>query len=255
MLSRFYLMLGLVLAPGLAAQDGGVEDFRVEVTAGWWLRDSSGTIQSGVTPVDLRGDLAIAQDEPQFLGRLVVKPAARHRLMLEGTSYRLRGEADVNRQFTFAGQQYTLQDRVTSAADITHIFGGYQYDVVSGARGHAGLQAGVAWVDATGTLTSNSFGFTGAEKQSFPFPVAGAEFRLLPLASPLLQIAGGIKGMTLGDYGHYVDASIEAGAGLGRHVTVLAGFRIADADVHRKDQTRGFSPRFTGPVFSVQFRH
>lgn len=248
-------MLALALAPVLAAQDRGVEDFRIEVTAGWWLRDTTGTIQSGVTPVDLRGDLDIASNEPQFLGRLVFKPAPRHRLILEGTPYRLRGTADVNRQIVFAGEQFTVRDRVTSTADITYVFGGYQFDVLTGARGHLGFQGGVAYVDATGTLRSEAFGFTGTETQSFPFPVAGAAFRLLPLATPLLQIGGGIKGMSLGDYGHYLDASLDAGLGLGRHVTVLAGYRIADADVHRKDQTRGFTPRFTGPVFSLQFRH
>ncbi len=240
--------------PPLIAQDQGVEDFRIEVTAGWWLRNTSGTIQSGGTPVDLHRDLDIAANEPQFLGRLVFKPAARHRLILEGSPYRLRGTADINRQFTFGGRQYTVRDRVVSEADITYVFGGYQFDFLTGARGHAGLQGGVAYVDATGTLNSQAFGFSGTETQSFPFPVAGAEFRLLPLATPLLQVSGGVKGMSLGDYGHYVDGAINAGIGIGRRLTVLAGYRIADADVHRKDRTRGFTPRFTGPVFAVEVR-
>ena len=255
MLRQFYPIFAFALAPALAGQDRDVEDFRVEVTAGWWLRDTRGTIQSGIAPVDLRGDLDIAQNEPQFLGRLVFKPAARHRLIFEGTPYRLRGTADVTRQITFAGQQFTVRDRVTSSADMTYVFGGYQFDVVTGARGHLGFQGGVAYVDATGTITSETFGFAGTEIQSFPFPVAGAEFRALPLGSPLLQIGGGLKGMSLGDYGHYLEASLDAGIGIGRHITVLAGYRIVDADVHRRDRTRGFMPRFTGPVFSVQVRH
>ena len=252
-LRQFYLIFAL--APVLMAQDRGMEDFRFEVTAGGWLRDTRGTIQSGITPVDLRGDLDIAQDEPQFLGRLIFKPARRHRLIVEGSPYRLRGTADVTRTFTFAGQQYTLRDRVTSSADMTYVFGGYQFDIVTGRHGHVGLQGGVAYVDATGTLTSETFGFAGTETQSFPFPLAGAEFRVLPLGTPLVQIGGGLKGMSLGDYGHYVDASLEAGVGIGRHVAVLVGYRLVDADVHRRDQTRGFMPRFGGPVFSVQVRH
>jgi hypothetical protein len=35
---------------------------------------------------------------------------------------------------------------------------------------------------------------------------------------------------------------------------IEAGYRVVDADIHRKDQTRGFTPRFTGPLFSIQFR-
>jgi hypothetical protein len=113
----------------------------------------------------------------------------------------------------------------------------------------------VAYVDATGTVRSQTAGFTGAETQSFPFPVAGAEFRafLIP-GSTLLTVNGGVKGMELGDYGHFVEGAINGGVGLGRHVILQAGYMVADADVHRKDRTRGFTPRFTGPVFSVQFR-
>ncbi len=83
-------------------------------------------------------------------------------------------------------------------------------------RGHLGFQGGVAYVDATGTLRSETFGFTETETQSFPFPPAGAEFRALPLGSPLVQIGGGLKGMSLGDCGHYLDASLDAGIGIGR---------------------------------------
>jgi hypothetical protein len=245
----------VVFVPALSAQDRGVEDFRVEVTAGWWLRDTRGTIQSGIAPVDLRGDLDIAQDEPQFTGRLVFKPAARHRLIFEGSPFRLRGTAEVNRQFTFGGEQFTLRDRVVSTADITYIFGGYQFDLFTGGHGHVGLQGGVGYVDATGTLQSETFGFTGSETQSFPFPLVGAEFRALPLGTPLVQIGGGLRGASLLDYGHYVEGWLDAGIGIGRHVTVLAGYRVVDSEVHRRDQTRGFVPRFSGPVFSVQFRH
>lgn len=160
----------------------------------------------------------------------------------------------MTRQFTFAGQRYTVQDRVTSQADITYLFGGYQFDIVSKPRGHFGLQAGVGYVNATGELHDQTFGFTGTETQTFPFPVAGAEFRGFPLRSPIIQISGELKGMALGDYGHYLDGSLNVGAGIGRHLTLLVGYRIVDADIHRQDQTRGITPRFGGPVFSLQVR-
>jgi hypothetical protein len=60
--------------------------------------------------------------------------------------------------------------------------------------------------------------------------------------------------MSLGDYGHFLQGAIHGGVGLGRHITVRVGYRVVDADVHRKDLTRGITPRFNGPVFSVQFR-
>jgi hypothetical protein len=185
---------------------------------------------------------------------VVFKPARRHRLIVEGTPYRLNGDNMIARQITFAGRTYSFQDRVTSEASIDYIFGGYQYDFLSRPAGHVGIQGGVGYANATGTLT-DQFGFKGVETQSFPFPLVGLEFRVLPLARRhLFSVRGEAKGMSLGDYGRYVEGGIHGGVGFGRHFTVEAGYRIVDADVHRKDETRGFTPRFTGPLFSIQVR-
>jgi len=228
------------------------EDFRVAVSAGAWIMSPSGTIQSGITPVDLRTDLDLERHRPTFAGRLVVKPARRHRLWVEGTPYRLSGSNLATRQFTFAGTTYTVREQLDSEASIDYIAGGYQFDLVSRERSHLGLLAGVAYVNATGTVRGLTSGFTGTETQSFPYPVAGADFRTVPWG-PLVAAAD-IKGMSLGDYGHFVQTSVRGGVNLSRHVSFLAGYMLVDADIHRKDHTRGFTPRFSGPVFSIEFR-
>ena len=239
----------------MAAGAQTIEDFHFEVTASAWLTDPSGTIQSGISPVDLRNDLNLERWNLQFFGNLVVKPGKRHRLWIEGTPYRLTGVNEVTRQFTFAGRTYTFRDRVSSTAEIDYVAGGYQFDFVSRAGGHFGIQAGVGYVDATGRLVSQSAGFNGTETQAFPFPLTGLEGRLqvLPHTS-ILSVSGCVKGMSFASYGHFVQANVEAGVGLGRHVILLAGYRFVDADVHRRDETRGFQPRFGGPLVSVQFR-
>jgi hypothetical protein len=244
------LWLGL---PAAAQED--FENFRVELTAAAWLVNPSGTIQSGITPVELRRDLQLEQSQAHFFGKLVVKPGRRHRLMIEGIPYRLSGAATISRQIVFAGRTYNVQDFVTSTADITAIAGGYQFDVISRPQGHFGFLAGVGYVDATGVLASRDFGFRGTEHQSFPFPQAGAEGRafLLPHRN-LLEIDGELKGMSLGGYGHYLQFAIRGGFNAGRHLTIQAGYMLADADVHRQDQTRGFQTRFQGPVFGIQLR-
>jgi hypothetical protein len=238
-LTQFYMTAFAVLAYPAAAQVAEPEEFHVEVTAGIRVVSARGTIQSGVSPVDLERDLAIRRNRPLFAGSLVFKPARRHRILTEGATYRLSGDNPNVGQFTFAGQTYAVD--ASSEADIPY---GYQYDLVGNPRGHFGLQGGLAYVDATGTVRSQTLGFTGSLTESFPFPVAGA----------LLNLNGGIKGMTLGDYGHFVEGAIHGGVGLGRHLTLQAGYRATDADVHRRDHIRGFAPRFTGPVFSLQVR-
>ena len=52
----------------------------------------------------------------------------------------------------------------------------------------------------------------------------------------------------------YLDSAVHGGINAGRHLTIQAGYMLADADVHRKDQARGFQPKFQGPIFGIQFR-
>jgi hypothetical protein len=243
----------LVLSSTIFGQE--VENFRLEVSLSAWLINTSGTIQSGIIPVDLRRDLAIDRWQPHFFGRLVVKPARRHRLMVEGIPYRLNGAATITRQITFAGRTYNIQDFVTSAADIDYVAGAYQFDVLSRPQGHLGLLAGAGYVNASGTLTSRGFGFQGTEHQSFPFPQAGVEGRAFLLRQRrLLEIDGELKGMPLASYGHFLQFAAHGGIGLGRYVTLQAGYMLFNADVHRHDNTRGFTPTFQGPIFGLQFR-
>lgn len=249
---RFQLCVFLLAFPAGAQE---FENFRVELSTSVWLVNPSGAIQSGIVPVDLESDLQIEQAQPHFFGKLVVKPARRHRLMVEGVPYRLDGAANVTRQLTFAGRTFTVQDFVTSTATIDYIAAAYQFDILSRPQGHFGLQAGVAHVEAAGTLTSRQFGFSGTEHQSFPFPQAGAEGRafLLPHRN-LLEVDGELKGMPLGDYGHFFQFAVRGGVRVGRHFTIQAGYMLANSDVHRKDNTRGFNPTFQGPVFGIQIR-
>lgn len=247
-------MAVLLFTLPVAAQED-FENFRVELTASAWLVSTNGTVQSGILPVDLRNDLQIEQSQPHFFGKLVVKPARRHRLMIEGIPYRLNGGASIARQIVFAGRTYNFQDFVTSSADIDYVAGAYQFDIVSRSQGHFGLLAGVGFVNATGTLTSRNFGFSGSEHQSFPFPQVGAEGRvfLLPHRN-LLEVDGELKGMSLGSYGHYLQFALNGGVSVGRHLTIRVGYMRAEADVHRQDNTRGFSPTFNGPIFGIQVR-
>src|SRR5690348_11699282 len=132
----------------LLAQD--FENFHFELTASLWVRDTTGDIQSGITPVDLQQDLGIEQKRPQFAGRVVFKPTRRNRIVIEAIPLTLSGEHDAVRQFSFGGRTYTFQEHLTSSADITYVSGAYQVDVVTRERGHFGLQAGVGYVDASG---------------------------------------------------------------------------------------------------------
>ncbi len=243
-------ILWIACAAGVAAQD----DFRVEATAAGWFASIRGTVQAAGLPVDLQSDLALG-DRATFLGQLVFKPGRRHRLLVEGSPYSFDGVNTVSRTIAFAGRTFDVQETVRSTASITYVFGGYQFDVVAQPRGHFGLQAGAAYVDAEGAISGVRTGLTGRREQKLGLPLAGAEFRVWPWR--FVSVSGGMKGMAYGAFGHFVQGEVNAGVGA-RGFSVLGGYRVVDADIHENSGAPlqpGIAPRIRGPVVSVQFRY
>ena len=242
--------------PGtVAARAEALEDYRVEVTAGAWLPDTRGSFTTSGFRVDLKSDLALERSGPQFWGKLVLKPGRRHAIVVEGIPYRFEGSSVLARDIEFAGRRYIIRDRVDSVARLDYVFGGYQYDVIHAGRGHLGLAGGLGYVDVEATARSETFAATGQTSARVPFPLAGVDFRIFPIAgSGLVSISGELKGMSFGDLGRYLQAAVHGGVGLGRHLTLRVGYAVLDADVRTGSGTQALHPRFQGPVFSVQVR-
>jgi hypothetical protein len=232
------------------------EAFHFEVTGSAWILHTAGHIQSGALPIDLRSDLGVEQNTPTFFGKLIVKPARRHRIIVEGTPFDLNGRQAVTRTITYRGRTFNVSDTVVSNATLTYLFAGYQYDVVSRPVGHLGFEIGGTYLNATGTLRGLQSGIVSTQSQTVGLPLVGAEFRVSPLPGhPILELSGEAKGMALGDYGHYVQGAANLGIRLGP-LTFEGGYRIVDADVHETGSNpSGVSPLFRGPVAGVVFRY
>lgn len=231
------------------------ENFKIEVTGSAWLVDSSGAIQANGAPIDLVTDLGVGQQQPTFYGRLVVKPGRRHRIVVEGTPFRLSGYNTVNRSVTYRGQTFNVSQTLQSNADFNYLFAGYQFDVLTGSMGHLGFSAGGAYLDATGTIRSVQTNTLATKSETIGLPLAGAEFRIFPIPGhKLLDIDGGIRGMGVGNYGHYLEGSANAGLSLGP-LTFLAGYRDVRLDLHEATgAASGVNVRLKGPIFSMQWR-
>lgn len=240
----------------LGASPDDPEDFRIELTGDAWILNTAGHIQSGSVPVDLKGDLGVEENKPTFFGRLVLKPARRHRILLEGTPYSLDGRNQIVRSIVYNGQTFNVSDTVVSKASLDYIFAGYQYDVISNPRGHLGFEVGGAYLNAEGSLHGLNSGVTASKSETIGLPLVGTEFRVFPVpASHLFELNGEVKGMALGDYGHYLQADLNAGLQV-KLVTFEVGYRLVDADIHQTGANpSGVSPRFKGMVAGLVFRY
>src|ERR1700747_3078809 len=113
------LMLSMVACacPGIGpAKDAGgataenPENFRLEITGAGWLVNPSGTIQSSGTPVNLVTDLGAQPHHATFYGQLVFKPGRKHRIVVEGTPFRINGYNVVNRSISYHGQTFNFSE-------------------------------------------------------------------------------------------------------------------------------------------------
>jgi hypothetical protein len=242
-------------AQGWSHNANDPEDFRIEVTGSAWIVSSGGSIQANGTPVDLVSDLNVSQREPTFYGQLVFKPARKHRIVVEGAPFRLSGLNTISRTFSYRGQNFTVSETVRSNAELDYLFAGYQYDVLSGAKGHLGFSVGGAYLSATGTIQATQVSTAATQSQTIGLPLAGADFRVFPVPGhKILELEGAIRGMNFGDYGHYVEASANGGLCLGP-ITFLAGYRAVNTQLHEtRNGGSGVSPRLKGPIFSLMFR-
>ena len=251
----FGLLLLLVLFSVTAhAQDNDRETFTVEGTVAAWFLHPSGDMISNGNRVDLRTDLGISSRHTSPYIRAILKPSHKNRVVFETVPYRLKGDQQLTRSFTFNGVTYTIQDRIASEANVNYFFGGYQRDFVSGNMGHAGVLTGVGYLDGDANVKSQTRGLQGTESAKIPFPLIGGEFRVFLDPRGLVNFNAEVKGLPLGGYGHYADALVNVGLSLSPNLTAQVGYAYLNADIHEKNNGDGFKLNFRGPIISIQFR-
>jgi hypothetical protein len=242
-----------MLTVGMACFLQGQE--RIELIASAWRVHATGTIQSGVLPIDLQSDLAL-QDRYAFFGRLTVFPGERHGVVVEGSSLQPEGDNDLARTIVYNGRTYNVRDRILSSAELTTIYAGYQYSVLSGRRGRLAFGGGGAYVKAFGEIESISTGAQASREHRIGLPLAAMDGRVKLLANrELLEVAGDLKGMSFGRYGRYVQGGVHFGINFG-YIVLRIGYLVIDADLHEANgASAGVAPRLSGPVFSLVLRH
>lgn len=231
------------------------EDFHFEITGSAWLVNSSGTIQASGAPIDLVQDLGAQQNQLTFSGQFVFKPRRKQRIVVEGTPYRINGYKTVDRAIMYRGETFNVSQTLQSSADMNYFFAGYQYDVLSGPAGHLGFSVGGAYLSATGAIHALETSITATKTETIGVPLAGVDFRVFPLPShKFIDLEGGIRGMDLGSYGNYLEATGNGGISFG-HVTVLAGYHAVNVDFHNTSANpSGLNARLRGPIFSLVWR-
>ena len=237
-----------------AAFAQGPDSARLEITASYWSVHATGSIQANGTPINLQSDLGVPRNTATFTGRLQLKLGSRSRIHVEGTPFNFDGSMNLSRTITYQRKVFSISDAITSHADMNYIYGGYEFDLISRPSGHIGIEAGGAYLRAEGSITSQVAGLTASKSETIGMPLAGVAFRVFPVHGKVdVEINGEVKGMDFGSYGHYLQATANAGIGKG-FLLVEGGYRIVNADIRTTNRLNAVSPEFRGPVVSLIFK-
>jgi hypothetical protein len=188
---------GLSSAQSIFSGRENPENFRIEVMGSSWIVHPGGQIQANGTPADFVNDLNLEQNNSTFFGQLVFKPGRRHRIIAEGTPFQINGLNTIDRPIVYRGRTFNVNETIASKASLDYLFAGYQYDVLTGPKGHLGFNVGAAYLDATGTLAAQatsalaSASTMATENQKLAFSLAGVDFRVFPIPGrSIVEIEG-----------------------------------------------------------------
>lgn len=243
--------------PGTTEQSP--EDFKIEATGSLWIVDSAGNVGANGTMLDFVHDLGTRQQAKIGFGTFIFKPGQRHRIVVDFMSLGFSGQHQITESFTYANQRYHANELVDASARAKYLYGGYQYDFITGSPGHLGASVGAVYFHSQGTLSAPQAGVNTSDSGNFGFPLAGLEFRVFPVPGrAIVDLNGGIRGMDFGNYGHYLESGLNAGIWMGRHLGLHVGYK----DIRAAFQNTGGSSanaaradvRIHGPVFSLTFK-
>ncbi|MFM9995418.1 MAG: TonB-dependent hemoglobin/transferrin/lactoferrin family receptor [Phycisphaerales bacterium] len=219
------------------------EDTVVRVRGGGWATSLDGQVAVGQTfpatigVIDLTDDLNIDPDRSAFVGSVGVSLGKGVHLDAGYAGpFRFEGTSD---PIDISFNEFVFTGVLDSEADVDIYQVDLAFDVVEAGPLTISFGPGIRILDfeaaVTGTATDPITSITAVRTETasgvapLPGPGLGVRFEV----TERVYVKGGIRGMYLGDYGNFFDASAELGVDITRNIGVYAGYRWmhAEADV------------------------
>ena len=237
-----------------AASSGneGPEGYRLELSATLWRLNSNGGINADGSPINFLTDLGVSQRQRIYDGRLTWKFKRKLRFVIEGTPISIHGLSTTSHTVTYFDQQYSFNETLKSAAEISYIYAGLHRDFYNGRFGRFGTSIGAAYLGLSGNIDAQQSGIDKRGHTPFGLPFGGIDFRLYPIPNRRwIALEGALRGLPAGAYGHWVEATGGVGTFVGP-VGFQLGYREILIDFHETGRNpNGLDVRFSGPMATV----
>jgi hypothetical protein len=182
------------------------------------------------TVIDFKQELGLHDQRfPEF--HLVGRPAPKHKIRADYIPLYYQQSATLASALKFNGQTYLATQTVTSSLRWDAWQAGYEYDVITGARGYIGGIAGVQYYRVNGALANGTQ--SGNAGVHIPMPGLGASGRYYP--APRFSITGefifyDLPGDATSTHGRLIDIDGYATVYVSKYVGLQGGYRSFDAN-------------------------
>jgi hypothetical protein len=244
------VLFTILATPRLYANvDNEFDSYKLRLEGFWFYSYPSGTLTGSVNNgvIDLQKDLGF-NNYSSFAGKLDWKFTHKNHLYLVGIPFNSSRETVLSRTINFQGQTFEVGLTTQSRLNSPMIGLGYQYDIIRCKRGHIGLGLQInvfdsrASIKAAAQSTADGVHHDAVYASASliaPIPVAGPEFRLYLTNSPRLFVEGNLYGMYFFGYGNYVSSAGTLGLTVTKHLSLNAGYQLANRLVVHNDKSTG----------------
>jgi hypothetical protein len=230
-------------APSSAGTDEGAEAYHAEIAVGVWnafpdVVISSGTLGIEGSDIDFVGDFGLIRKRlPQL--RVALKPASRHKIRIGYVPTSFEAKRTLRRTLSFGSTSFDIGIPVSASLTFRTWRFGYEYDLISSARGFVGVIGDVGYTRVGANLSSGFLGVSSSLTDALIPAVGGIGrgylHRRVAVTGEVtwFQIPELIDG--LGDGGRSVDFDVSGLVTFTRTVGIQAGYRTLDVNYRRDD--------------------
>ncbi|MBM4137522.1 MAG: TIGR04219 family outer membrane beta-barrel protein [Nitrospira sp.] len=236
---NFLIVLLLLITPAVASAIG------FEAALGGWNQDPSGYVS--YKPLDLTRDkLDIDNDlrydkKTKIFGRLKIDmPLILPNIYLMATPVRFEGDGQINREFHFGGETFTINEKFTSKVQLDHYDIAFYYGIpflktatLGMLNAEVGLNARI--IDFKAEVIHKNTNISASKSSTIPVPMiyVGAQFK--PVS--FLAIEAEARGITYSS-NHYYDLIGRVKIPINLIAIkpfIAAGYRYEDAKIDHSD--------------------
>jgi hypothetical protein len=213
------------------------EDYHVELGVAFWSPDPDLVIRLDA-PAGFGSDVDFVEEfgieKKRFTEfRATLKPGRKHKIRFDYVPFKYDAETVIQRTFVFGGREFTVG--IPASTDVTWDLWkfGYEWDVVSGAAGFAGLVVDLKYSKVSAEISAAGLGTEVAEANA-PVPGIGGIAR--GYFSSSFSVTGEFTAFKVPDSlseeidGTFYDFDIYATYNVGRHLGLQAGYRSITVD-------------------------